>query len=162
MNKVILMGRLTKDPEIRYTQAAEPVCVAKFTLAVNRRFKKEGQPDADFINCTALGKTGQFIERFFKKGAQPLVCGRLQISTYDDKAGQRQYWTEVLVEEVSFTESKAANEARLAREGAGGYSDSQYGGPPPESYGAPAPSQQQPEGFSKIAQSIDEDDDLPF
>lgn len=161
MNKVILMGRLTRDPEVKYTAGETPVCVAKFTLAVNRRFKKEGQPEADFINCVALGKTGEFIERYFKKGSQPIVSGRLQISEYTDKAGQRQWWTEVLCEEAGFTETKAASEARMAREGSGGYG----GGPPIESYAAGgygAPQHGEPDGFSKMAQSIDEDEDLPF
>ena len=151
MNKVILMGRLTKDPEIRYSQAAEPLCIAKFTLAVNRKFKREGEPDADFIFCTAFGKTAEFIERFFKKGSQPLITGRIQVRSYDDNAGQKKWSTDVIVEEVQFTESKAANDARMQREGQSSYDGA------PQSQG-----HSEPEGFSAIAQSIDEDDDLPF
>ena len=151
MNKVILMGRLTKDPEIRYSQAAEPLCIAKFTLAVNRRFKREGEQEADFIFCTAFGKQAEFIERFFKKGSQPLITGRIQVRSYDDNAGQKKWATDVIVEEVQFTESKAANDARLQRDGQASYSM------PPQSQNLG-----EPEGFSAIAQSIDEDDDLPF
>ena len=153
MNKVILMGRLTKDPEIRYTSSAEPLCIAKFTLAVNRRFKKDGEQDADFIFCTAFGKTAEFIERFFRKGSQPLITGRIQVSSYDDNAGQKRWSTDVIVEEVQFTESRAASEQRMQREGSGSYNA------PPQSQ---SQSMSEPEGFSAIAQSIDEDDDLPF
>ena len=151
MNKVILMGRLTRDPEIRYSQGAEPLCIAKFTLAVNRRFKREGEQEADFIYCTAFGKTAEFIERFFKKGSQPLVTGRIQVRSYDDNTGQKKWSTEVIVEEVQFTESRAASEMRMQKEAGESYNV------PPQSQGS-----SEPEGFSAIAQSIDEDDDLPF
>ena len=150
MNKVILMGRLTKDPEIRYTQSSEPLCVAKFTLAVNRRFKKDApQQEADFIYCTAFGKTAEFIERFFKKGMQPLITGRIQVSSFDDKSGQKRWSTEVVVEEIQFTESKATNETHRNKSGG-------------DSYNAPPQSYNEPEDFAAITQSIDEDDDLPF
>ena len=153
MNKVILVGNLTKDPEIRYSQSAEPICIAKFVVAVSRRFKKEGEQDTDFINCTCLGKQAEFIERFFKKGMKIGVSGRLQIRSYDDNTGKRNWFTEVLIEEAEFVESKAAFESRRAQE--------------PEYSGGfdkvpPAAGQHfEPEGFSAIAQSID-DDDLPF
>jgi len=152
MNKVILMGRLTKDPEIRYSQAAEPVCVAKYTLAVNRRFKREGEPDADFIYCVCFRKTAEFAERFLKRGMQILVSGSLQVRTYDDNTGQRRWSTEVIVDEAQFTESKAAFEMRMANRG--GYDEGGNATPP-------APPAYEPEGFSAITQSID-DDDLPF
>jgi len=154
MNKVILLGRLTKDPEIRYSQSAEPVCVSRFTVAVDRRFKKEGEPDADFINCVAFRRTAEFIERYIKKGMMVSVCGSLTVRSYDDNTGQRRWITEVSAEEVNFAESRAAYEARMAK-GGGGYDTSAM---PPEIGGAPAA----PEGFSAITQSIDEDDDLPF
>jgi single-strand DNA-binding protein len=148
MNKVILMGRLTKDPEIRYSQNAEPVCISKFTLAVDRRFKKEGEPDADFILCVAFRRTAEMMERYVKKGMMITVCGSLSVRSFDDSAGQRKWITEVAVDEISFAESKAAFEARMAK-GGGEYN--------------PAPQQSSPpEGFSAITQSIDEDDDLPF
>lgn len=79
MNKVILMGRLVKEPEVRYSQGAEPIAVARYTLAVNRRFKRQGEPEADFINCVAFGKTGEFAEKYFKKGQLVAITGRLQV-----------------------------------------------------------------------------------
>ena len=154
MNKVILMGRLTKDPEIRYTQGAEPVCVAKYVLAVNRRFKKDGEPDADFINCVSFRKTAEFAERYLKRGMQICVCGSLQVRTFDDEKGQRKWFTDVIVDEAQFAESRAAYETRMARGEGGGNND--YNNAPPS-----APAAYEPEGFSAITQSID-DDDLPF
>jgi single-strand DNA-binding protein len=151
MNKVILLGRLTKDPEIRYSQSSEPVCVARYTVAVDKRFKKEGEPDADFINCVSFRKTGEFVERYIKKGMMVSVCGSLTVRSYDDNTGQRKWITEVSAEEVNFAESRAAFEARMAKSGGGG------GHSPP-----PTPPSGEPEGFSAITQSIDEDDDLPF
>ncbi|MCL1843818.1 MAG: single-stranded DNA-binding protein [Defluviitaleaceae bacterium] len=150
MNKVILVGRLTKDPEIRYSQSAEPMCISKFTLAVNKRFKREGEPDADFILCTAFRRTAEFMERFIKRGMMVSVCGSLNVRTFDDNTGQRKWITEVNCDEVNFAESREAYEARMAKSG-GDYSS------------APAPpSAPEPEGFAAITQSIDEDDDLPF
>ncbi|MCL2576576.1 MAG: single-stranded DNA-binding protein [Defluviitaleaceae bacterium] len=148
MNKVILMGRLTKDPEIRYSQSAEPICVSRFTIAVDRRFKKEGEQDADFIFCVAFRRAAEIMERFMKKGMMISLCGSLQVRSYEDNTGQRKWSTEVMVDEVYFAESKAAFEARMAK----GDSDYNY---------APQP-QPEPEGFKAITQSIDEDDDLPF
>ena len=152
MNKVILLGRLTKDPEIRYSQAAEPLCVARFTLAVDRRFKREGEPDADFINCVAFRRTAEFVERYIKKGMMISLCGSITVRSYDDNTGQRRWITEVNADEVNFAESRAAYEARMAKSGGGGYDNA-----------APIPpSAPEPAGFSAITQSIDDDDDLPF
>ena len=106
MNKVILMGRLTKDPEVRYTQGEKPVAVARYTLAVNRRFKREGDPDADFISCVAMGKSGEFAEKFLKKGQLIGAVGRLQVRSWDDQNGQKRWSTDVVVEENYFAESK--------------------------------------------------------
>ncbi|MCL2605247.1 MAG: single-stranded DNA-binding protein [Defluviitaleaceae bacterium] len=117
MNSIILMGRLTKDPEIRYSQSAEPVCVARYTLAVNRKFKRDGEPEADFINCVSFGKTGEFIERYIKRGMQIAARGVLKVNTYDDEQGKRKWITVVVVEEVQFAESKAAYETRMAKSG---------------------------------------------
>jgi len=153
MNKVILLGRLTKDPEIRYSQSAEPVCVSKFTVAVDRRYKKEGEPDSDFINCVTFRRTAEFMERYIKKGMLVSVCGSITVRSYDDNTGQRRWATEVTCDEVNFAESRAAYEARMARSGQNDYSQA---APPPV---ASAP---EPEGFSAITASIDEDDDLPF
>ena len=108
MNKVILMGRLTKDPEVRYSQGQEPIAVAKYTLAVNRRFKRQGEPDADFIGCVAFGKAGEFAEKYFKKGQQVSIVGRLQVRSWDDNEGKKRWSTDVVIEEQYFAESKAA------------------------------------------------------
>ena len=106
MNKVILMGRLTRDPEVRYTQTSNTL-VASFSLAVNRRFVRQGEErQADFINCVAWNKTGEFVSKYFKKGQQVGVIGRLQTRTWDDDKGQKHYITEVIVEETYFADSK--------------------------------------------------------
>lgn len=106
MNKVILMGRLTKDPEVRYSQSADPIAVAKYTLAVNRRFKKQGEPEADFINVVAFGKQGEFAEKYFRKGQMVAITGRLQVRTWDDQEGKKHWATDVVVDEQYFAESK--------------------------------------------------------
>jgi len=108
MNKVILMGRLTRDPEVRYTTTNNTL-VCTFSLAVNRRMKKEGQPDADFFNIVAWSKTGEFCSKYFKKGQQVGIIGRLETRNYDDKDGKRVYVTEVNAEEVYFADSKQEN-----------------------------------------------------
>jgi single-strand DNA-binding protein len=143
------MGRLAKDPEIRYSQSSEPICVSRFTIAVDRRFKKEGEQDADFIFCVAFRKTAEIMERYMKKGMMISLCGSLQVRSYEDNTGQRKWSTEVMVDEIYFAESKAAFESRAAKGG----EDFNY---------ASQPSQPEPEGFKAITQSIDEDDDLPF
>ena len=104
MNKVVLMGRLTKEPEMRATQSNTAVC--SFSLAVNRRFKQEGQPDADFINIVAWAKTAEFVGKYFTKGQQVGVIGRIQTRNYDDKDGKKVFITEVVAEEVYFADSK--------------------------------------------------------
>lgn len=104
MNKVILMGRLTKDPEVRYTQANNTQ-VTSFTLAVNRRFTKEGEQQADFINCIAWSKTAEFVSKYFKKGQQVAVVGRIQVRNYEDDKGTKHYITEIIAEEVYFADS---------------------------------------------------------
>ncbi len=105
MNKVVLMGRLTKDPEVRYTQTTNS-CIVLFSLAVNRRYKQEGQPEADFINITAWNKTAEFCSKYFSKGQRVGVIGRIQTRNYDDKDGKKVYVTEVVAEEVYFADSK--------------------------------------------------------
>lgn len=106
MNKVILMGRLTRDPEIRVSVATN-VTTAKFTLAVDRKYKKEGeQQTADFINCTAFGKTAESIERYLHQGTKIAVVGRIQTGSYTNKDGQKVYTTDVVIEECEFAESK--------------------------------------------------------
>ena len=160
MNKVILMGRLTRDPEVRYSQSEQPVAICRYSIAVNRRFKREGEPDADFINCVAFGKTGEFAERFFKKGMMVAIVGAIRTSSWDDQqTGQKQYRTEVVIEEQEFAESKSSFENRSKSEGSyGGGSNASS-----SSYSQnAAPSQNQaPAGFSAIEEDVD-DDDLPF
>ena len=160
MNKVILIGHLTRDPEIRYSQSAEPVAIARYTLAVNRRFKKEGEPDADFVGCVSFGKQAEFMEKYFKKGMKAALTGRLSVRSYDDATGQRRWITEVIAEEIEFTESRGAYEARMAQQS---QHQSHYDSVA-ESYtppAVPAPHSAPPEGFAAITESID-DDDLPF
>lgn len=142
MNKVILMGRLTKDPEVRYSsQSAEPLAVANYTLAVNRRFKREGEPDADFIRCVAFGKMGEFAERYFKKGQMISVVGRLQIRLAETTEGKKYWDTKVIIEEQHFAESKGSGEQNSQTKN--------------------NQSQENSDGFYPIDEGVD-DDDLPF
>ena len=107
MNKVILMGRLTRDAEIRYSQGENQSAIARFTLAVDRRFRREGaEQTADFISCVAFGKTAEFLERFGRKGTKFVLEGRIQTGSYTNKDGQRVYTTDVVAENVEFAESK--------------------------------------------------------
>lgn len=106
MNKVMLLGRLTKDVELRYSTTDDPVAVGRYTLAVNRPYKREGEHEADFINIVAFGKLAEFADKYFKKGQQVSIVGRLQIRTFDDDNGKRQYFTEVIAEEQFFADSK--------------------------------------------------------
>ena len=152
MNKVILMGRLTRDPEVRYSQGASQTAVARFSIAVDRRFKREGEPDADFFNCTAFGKQAEFIERYLRKGVKVVVCGRIQNDNYTNKEGQMVYSVRVLVDEIEFAESKNAS----AGNGDGGYNGGGYMG---GGNSAPAPSGAG-DGFMNIPDGIDEE--LPF
>lgn len=110
MNKVILMGRLTRDPEIRYSQTSEPVAIARYTLAVDRRFKREGEQTADFISCIAFGKAAEFAEKYLHKGTKIVVSGRIQTGSYTNKEGQKVYTTDVVIEEQEFAESKSAGQ----------------------------------------------------
>ena len=109
MNKVELVGRLTRDPEVRYSQGENASAIARFSIAVNRRFKNaEGNYDADFINCVAFGKSGEFVEKYFKKGMAIGVTGRIQTGSYTNKDGVKVYTTDVVVEETEFVESKGS------------------------------------------------------
>ncbi|MEI3507232.1 MAG: single-stranded DNA-binding protein [Anaerotignum faecicola] len=153
MNKVILMGRLVKEPEVRYSQGAEPIAVARYTLAVNRRFKRQGEPEADFINCVAFGKTGEFAEKYFKKGQLVAITGRLQVRSWD-KDGERRYATEVIIEEQHFAESK-----KDSGEGKAAAAQSRPATAPNKPAKQMGLAEQ--EGFYPIDESV-EDDDLPF
>lgn len=146
MNKVILMGRLVRDPEVRYSQGDKPLAVAQYTLAVNRRFKRQGEQDADFIGCVAFGKAGEFAEKNFRKGQMISVVGRLQNQSWDDNEGKKRHATKVIVEEQYFAESRNTNS-----EGSKNNSADQAG----------SSDDSIPEGFYPT--SDDEiDDDLPF
>ena len=116
MNKVILMGYLMRDPEVRYTQSGKPLAIARYTLAVNKAYKKEGEPDADFIPCVAFGKNGEFTERYFRKGQMVSVVGRLQVRNWEDDEGRKRVTTEVVVEEQYFAESKNKSEEKTLSE----------------------------------------------
>lgn len=144
MNKVILMGRLTKDPEIRYSQGDTPVAVARYSLAVNRRFKKQGEAEADFINCVAFGKSGEFVEKFLRKGQMISIVGRIQTGSYTDKEGRKVYTTDVIVEEHHFAEKKSSSAQTQSHE-----TDTQVKNSPED------------EGFYPVDENID-DCDLPF
>ena len=112
MNKVTLIGRVVRDPEIRYSQGASSTCVARYTLAVDRKFKQEGQPNADFINCIAFGKLGEFAEKYLHKGVKIAVTGRIQTGSYKNKDGNTVYTTDVVVEEQEFCESKSQSNSQ--------------------------------------------------
>ena len=108
MNKVILMGNLTRDPEIRYSQGEKQMAIARFSLAVNRRFSRQGDTDTDFFNCTAFGKQAEFVEKYFKQGSRMLLTGRVQNDNYTNKNGEKVYSVQIMVEEVEFAERKSA------------------------------------------------------
>lgn len=110
MNKVMLAGRLVREPEVRYSQGATPLAIARYTLAVDRKYKKDGEPTADFIPCIAFGKLGEFAEKYLTKGTKIIVTGRLQLGSYVNKEGTRVYTTDVVVEEQEFCESRKAQE----------------------------------------------------
>ena len=127
MNKAILMGRLTRDPEVRYSQTDSNMAIAKFSLAVDRRFKKQGdEVTADFFNCTAFGKQGEFVEKYLKKGTKIVVTGRIQNDNYTNKEGQKVYSVQIMVEEIEFAESKASSQSNT---GSDGGAQSQIGAP---------------------------------
>ena len=112
MNKVILIGHVVRDAEIRYSQGTNTTCIARYTLAVDRKFKQEGQPNADFINCIAFGKLGEFAEKYLHKGVKIAVTGRIQTGSYKNKDGNTVYTTDVVVEEQEFCESKSSNQSQ--------------------------------------------------
>lgn len=115
MNKVILMGRLTKDPDVRYSQGKNAMAIARYTLAVDRKFKRDGEPNADFINCIAFGKNGEFAEKYLHKGIKILVEGRWQSGSYTNKDGQKVYTNDCVVESCEFAESKNASQSERSQ-----------------------------------------------
>ena len=164
MNKVILMGRLTRDPDIRYTQGENSTAVARYTLAVDRRRAgADGQREADFIGCVAFGRQAEFAERYLHQGTKIAITGRIQTGSYNDKDGQKVYTTDVIVEEQEFAESKAASENRQGQGSYGGYDG--FGGRQQQSqpYGGRSDdfSSSVGEGFMNIPEGV-EDEGLPF
>lgn len=148
MNKVILMGRLTKDPEIRYSNSAEPMAITRYSLAIQKRFKRDGESDAEFVNCVAFGKAGEFVNNYFRKGQMVSVVGRLQSRSWDDQqTGQKRYATDVVTEEHFFAESKKSFENNSS-----GYS--QASAPSNSGFG------DMPEDFTESSENTY--DDLPF
>ena len=117
MNKVVLVGRLTRNPEVRYAQGESATAVARYTLAVERRFQREGEQTADFIPCVVFGKSAEFAEKYFRQGLRISVSGRIQTGSYTNKDGMKVYTTEVVVEEQEFAESKAASDANRSSMG---------------------------------------------
>lgn len=153
MNKTILMGRLTKDPEVRYAASDSGMCIARYTIAVDRRraASNDGQ-SADFINCVAFGKTGEFAEKYFRKGTKILITGRIQTGSYTNQEGKRIYTTEVVVEEQEFAESKrASEESKRASEEAAASAPSA----PQPAAAAPTDAMPEPLPFA-------EDEEIPF
>ena len=144
MNKTILMGRLTRDPEVRYSANDSGMAIVRYTLAVDRRRTGNDGQSADFINCVAFGKTGEFAEKYFRKGIKIAITGRIQTGSYTNKDGQRVYTTDVVVEEQEFAESKSASESNA------GFAPAER----------PAPSSAAGDGFMNIPDGIDEE--LPF
>ena len=160
MNKVILMGRLTRDPNVRYSprnNSQEEMAIARYTLAVDRRGAKDGQQSADFISCVAFGRDGEFAEKYLKQGTKVVVTGRIQTGSYTNRDGQKVYTTDVIVEEQEFAESKNASAENSASYGAGNYGGN-YGSAPASS--APASAPVSADGFMNIPDGIDEE--LPF
>ena len=144
MNKVILMGRLTRDPEVRYGVGENSTAVARYTIAVDRRFKRDGEQNADFIGCVAFGRNAEFAEKYLRQGTKIVLTGRIQTGSYTNRDGQKVYTTDIVVEEQEFAESKAAT---AGNGGQGNYSRS-----------SSAPSDAN--GFMNIPDGID--DELPF
>ena len=138
MNRVILMGRLTRDPEVRYAQNENGTAVARFSIAVDRRFKRDGEPDADFFNCTCFGKQAEFTEKYLRKGTKMLITGRIQNDNYTNQDGQTVYSVRVMVDEMEFAESKNSSDKSSAI------------------------SNTLDDGFMNIPEGVDIDEELPF
>lgn len=138
MNRVTLIGRIARDPEVRYSSGEKPIAIAKYTLAVDRKIKSEGQPTADFISCVAMGKNGEFAEKYLHQGTKIAVEGRIQTGSYTNKDGNKVYTTDVMVEGHEFVESKSNTQASTSTQ-----------------------TQDANDGFMSIPDGL-EDDGLPF
>jgi single-strand DNA-binding protein len=150
MNKVILMGNLTRDPEIRYSQGENSLAIARFSIAVNRRFARQGDTDTDFFNCTAFGRQAEFVEKYFKQGSRMLLTGRVQNDNYTNKNGEKVYSVQIIAEEIEFAERKSTADANAAARNNG----NSFGG------SAPEPSMAADDDFMNIPDGIE--DGLPF
>lgn len=146
MNKAILVGRLTRDPEVRYSQGDNATAVARYTVAVDRRFKRDNEPSADFIPCVVFGRSAEFAEKYFRQGMRVSVSGRIQTGSYTNKEGVKVYTTEIIVEDQEFAESRGESDANR--------SSFQQTAP------SPSPSVDAGDGFMNIPDGIDEE--LPF
>jgi len=171
MNKVLLCGRLTRDPDVRYSQSSQPICVARYTLAVDRRMQKrdDNSQTADFISCVAFGRAGEFAEKYLRQGMKMLVAGRIQTGSYTDRDGHKVYTTDVVIEEQEFAESKnsqasgsGAAVSTPTRSGSGtGSVEREYGHAAPDFAGSYNPAAADEDGFMPIPDSVD-DEGLPF
>ena len=145
MNKVVLVGRLTRDPEVRYSQGDSATAVARYTIAVDRRFKRDNEPTADFIPWVIFGRSAEFAEKYFRQGMRVLISGRIQTGNYTNRDGQKVYTTDAIVDEQEFADSKNA--------GNGGNGGGTAAAPAPSPIG---------DGFMNIPDGLDELDGLPF
>ena len=151
MNKVILIGRLTREPEIRYSQGNDQMAIARYTLAVERRYNRNAEQTADFINCVAFGRLAEVAEKYFHRGTKLAVTGRIQTGSYTNKDGNKVYTTDVVIEDQEFAESKATSDANAGSfSHAGGFQQAP----------APTPAADAGDGFMNIPDGIDEE--LPF
>lgn len=148
MNKVILMGRLTRDPEVRYSQGENATAVARFTLAVDRRIKRDNEASVDYINCVSFGRSAEFAEKYFHKGTKIAIAGRIQTGSYTNKDGQKVYTTDIVIEEQDFAESKAASQQNNSENAQNASNNQQAKQPKP---------QKSPDGFMSA-----DDEGLPF
>lgn len=148
MNKVILMGRLTRDPEVRYSQGDNATAIARFTLAVDRRIKRDNEASVDYINCVSFGRSAEFTEKYFHKGTKIVIAGRIQTGSYTNKDGQKVYTTDIVIEEQDFAESKAASQQNNSGNAQNASNNQQAQQPKPQT---------SPDGFMSA-----DDEGLPF
>lgn len=148
MNKVILMGRLTRDPEVRYSQGDNATAIARFTLAVDRRIKRDNEASVDYINCVSFGRSAEFAEKYFHKGTKIVIVGRIQTGSYTNKDGQKVYTTDIVIEEQDFAESKAASQQNNLGNAQNASNNQQAQQPKPQT---------SPDGFMSA-----DDEGLPF
>ena len=159
MNKVILMGRLTRDPEVRYSAGDNSLAIARYTLAVDRRFKRDGEATADFISCVAFGRAAEFAEKYFRQGIKIAISGRIQTGSYVNKDGQKVYTTDIIVDDQEFADSKGQGGDNSGFGGGNSYGGGNRGGY--QQGTRPAPSSAIGDGFMNIPDGV-EDEGLPF